>query len=141
MTHVRIAAIPLQSIPDPARGGLGVAEVGKHVPFAIQRLFYMYDMREGIVRGEHAHRAQEQFLIAIAGSVIVRAEDAAGATTFRLDSPCLGLFVPAMTWLTVEAGSASTICVVLASGLYDEADYIRDRGAFLALITHNRRKP
>ena len=124
--------IELQSIPDAERGILGVAECDTHVPFQIRRIFYQYEMPSGVKRGGHAHIEQQQFLIAMSGAIKVTAQKAENQWSFTLDHPALGLYIPAMTWLTLETLQTGSICLVLTSGKYVESDYIREYNEFLA---------
>jgi len=126
--------IQLQSIPDADRGVLGVAECDTHVPFKIKRIFYQYDMPTGVKRGGHAHLEQMQFLIAISGVLKVEASQGNRKLLFTLDNPTKGLFIPRMTWLTIETMAADSICLVLTSGKYIESDYIREYQAFLNML-------
>ena len=114
------------------RGRLLAAETGPHVPFGVQRIFAIYDVPAGLARGGHAHRRQEQFLIMLAGSCKITAESADSSSEECLVAPTEGLYVPAGVWLELRDFSPGAICLVLASGPFDEADYIRDYGEFKA---------
>jgi hypothetical protein len=129
-----VKLVRLQKKPDPQRGMLCIAETDRDIPFTVQRIFYMYDMPVDGERGDHAHRAQHQFLIAMHGKLSVIAHSAKGTESFTLDEPALGLHVPPMTWLTIRALTSGAVCLVLSSDHYDEADYIRDRTEFDRLI-------
>jgi hypothetical protein len=126
--------IPLQSIPDPARGELVVGQAGENIPFSFPRIFMLCGMPLGGRRGNHAHRRQHQMLIAAAGEFRIVTRDGKGEETFMLESPALALHVPPLTWVTIEAMSHGATCLVLASAEFDEADYIRDPGEFERLI-------
>lgn len=115
-----------------ASGSLAFAEAGCELPFVPQRLFTVWDVAPEGGRGRHAHRRCEQFLICVSGSLRALVETPAGSRSYRLDSPSIGLHVPAMVWTELHDHIAGTVLVVLASHPYDEADYIRDHGAFLA---------
>lgn len=116
-----------------ARGALTFAQQGDHFPFQAKRFFALYSLPPGANRGGHAHRAQHQFLVMLAGSVIVTVDDGATRTPVLLDRPNLALHAPPMLWLDLQEFSQGAICMVLASDVYDEADYIRDRAEFLKL--------
>jgi dTDP-4-dehydrorhamnose 3,5-epimerase-like enzyme len=116
------------------RGRLLAAEGGRHVPFGVQRIFAISDVPAGLARGGHAHRRQEQFLIMLAGSCTITAESADSSSEENLVAPTEGLYVPAGVWLELRDFSPGAICLVLASGPFDEADYIRDYSAFKAGI-------
>mgnify|MGYP003135437523 CR=1 FL=1 len=126
-------AVNLQAIPD-GRGLLCVAECDRHVPFTVKRVFYISGMRSGVARGHHAHREQMQFIICPAGALQLDCQWASGTGSLRLDTPDRGLFVPAMTWLSFRAETDEALCMVLASGPYDESDYIRNADEFKQLL-------
>ena len=127
-TGPRLLDLPI--IADAARGSLGFAEAGTHIPFQPMRAFYLFDLPRNVSRGGHAHRADEQLLICLSGAFSVRAENAIGETTFKLDSPAHGLYVPPMTWLDLQTRVAASILLVLTALPYDQADYIQDYDAF-----------
>lgn len=115
-----------------ARGAINILEIRKDLPFECQRIFYTYTVPEGSVRGEHAHRVCEQFLIALRGVVTVVVDDGHGhRDKVVLDSPSKGLWLPHGHWGEQSGHSPDNILLVLASLPYDNADYIRDYDAFL----------
>jgi dTDP-4-dehydrorhamnose 3,5-epimerase-like enzyme len=116
-----------------ARGALIFGQDPDHVPFAIKRFFALFDVAPGSNRGGHAHRAQHQFVVMLAGAATVTVDDGAARTPVRLDRPNLALHVPPMLWLDLDDFAAGAVCLVLASDVYLEADYIRDRDTFLRL--------
>jgi dTDP-4-dehydrorhamnose 3,5-epimerase-like enzyme len=116
-----------------ARGALMFAQQGHHVPFPVQRLFAIYNVAEGSSRGGHAHRAQHQLLMMVAGKVTITIDDGVTSSRVLLDRPNLALYVPPMLWLELDDFSQDAVCVVLVSDVYSEADYIRDRDEFLRL--------
>lgn len=114
------------------RGALNVLEIARELPFGCQRIFYTYTVPEGSVRGEHAHKLCEQFLISIRGTITVRVDDGGGnRDEIVLDSPSKGLWLPHGCWGEQSGHSDDNILLVLASLPYDAADYIRDYDAFL----------
>jgi UDP-2-acetamido-3-amino-2,3-dideoxy-glucuronate N-acetyltransferase len=115
------------------RGSL-VATEFTDLPFVPQRTFLVYDVPSKEVRGEHAHRACEQFLICVSGSVNVLADDGTHRQEFVLDDPSVGIHLKAMTWGTQYKYSPGTVLLVFASLPYDDADYIRDYEEFLTLV-------
>ena len=123
--------IRLTSAKD-ARGSLSVGEFQREVPFPVSRFFAVYDVPSREVRGEHAHRRCQQFLVCVSGSVSVMADDGHHRFEAVLDSPEIGLFMPPMTWGTQYNYSADAVLLVLASDPYDPDDYIRDYDNFLA---------
>ena len=115
-----------------ARGNLTFIEGGRHVPFDIKRVYYLYDVPSGADRGGHAHRTLTQMLIALSGSFDVHTDTGHARRTFHLNRANIGLSLPAMTWREIDNFSGGSVCLVLASAYYDEDDYIRDHEAFLA---------
>lgn len=126
--------VRLQAFDDPRQGNLCIATAEREVPFHFPRLFFMHGLKAGMRRGDHAHRAQHQFLVAMHGAFDVAWVNAKGAGRFSLSDPRQGLHVPPLTWITVEARSDDAVCLVLASDVYDEADYIRNRADFDRMI-------
>lgn len=116
------------------RGDLCAAELGRELPFVVRRSFFIYNVPNAEVRGEHAHHQCEQFLIAVQGAVRVRVDDGRCREEFLLDSPGLGLHLPPLVWGTQYRYSEGAMLLVLASHPYDPDDYIRDYGEFLALV-------
>jgi dTDP-4-dehydrorhamnose 3,5-epimerase-like enzyme len=116
------------------RGTLSVAEVGHLLPFAPQRYFLVYQVPSKDVRGEHAHRTLEQFLVCVQGSVSVVVDDGTAREEFLLNRPTLGIYIPPLVWATQYRYSSDAILMVLASAPYDADDYIRNYDEFLATV-------
>ncbi|MDT8068089.1 MAG: FdtA/QdtA family cupin domain-containing protein [Terriglobia bacterium] len=116
--------IELPKIADP-RGNLTFIESSRHVPFDIKRVFYLYDVPTGADRGAHAHRALHQCLICLAGSFGVTLDDGRRSRRVTLNRPWRGLHVPPMIWAAEVDFNPGSVCMVLASALYDERDYYR----------------
>lgn len=112
------------------RGSLTFGEYDKHLPFHPKRYFVIFDVPSIEVRGEHAHRQQHQFLVCLKGSCSVVLDDAQTREEVVLDKPNLGLYLPPMAWGIQYKYSADAILLVLASDVYDAADYIRDYDEF-----------
>jgi hypothetical protein len=117
--------IDLPRVPDQ-RGNLTFIEGGKHVPFEIARVYWIYDVPGGEKRGGHAYRILDEFLIALSGSFDVILDDGSQHHTVQLNRPGSGLFVSRMTWRHLENFTTNAVCLILASTEYDERDYIRD---------------
>lgn len=117
-----------------SRGSLAVLEVGNHVPFVIQRAYYLYDVPEGAERGGHAHKALHQVFIAVAGAFDLVLRDGMSTRRIRLDSPHQACYVGPMVWRELEAFSEGAVCLVLASAPYDESDYYRDFEDYLQVV-------
>lgn len=125
--------IPLPKVEDP-RGNLTFLEPGRHLPFAFQRVYYTYDVPGGVVRGGHAHRECEEFVIAASGSFDVVLDDGSQTRRFFLNRSYYGLYIPKMVWRVLENFSSGSVCLVVASLPYDEADYFRDYATFLQAV-------
>ena len=123
--------IDLPKIYDP-RGNLTVAEQMRNVPFEVKRVYWTYDVPAGERRGGHAHKECVEFIIAVSGSFTVTLDDGKGnRKDFHLNHPWQGLLVPTGIWRTLEDFSSGAVCLVLASELYDEDDYIYEYEDFL----------
>ncbi|MCR5877645.1 FdtA/QdtA family cupin domain-containing protein [Phenylobacterium sp. J367] len=131
MTQPLARFLDLPVVADP-RGNLSFIEANRHIPFGIERVYYLYDVPSGSERGGHAHLALNQLLIAVAGSFDVRLHDGTREETVTLNRPNRGLHIGPMLWREIENFSSGSVCLVLASTVYDEADYIRDFDQFLA---------
>lgn len=115
-----------------SRGAINILEIKRELPFECQRIFYTYSVPEGSIRGEHAHKACEQFLISIKGDILVTIDDGMGhRDEIFLDSASKGLWLPSGCWGEQSGHSPDNILLVLASLPYDNNDYIRDYGEFL----------
>lgn len=122
--------LELPKIKDP-RGNLTFIESGKHIPFDIQRVYYLYDVPGGAERGGHAHRELHQLIIAMSGSFDILLDDGYEKKQFNLNRSYYGLYICPMIWRSIDNFSSGSVCMVLASNLYDEADYYRNYEEFL----------
>lgn len=113
------------------RGNLSFIEGNRHVPFDIARVYYVYDVPGGEARGAHGHRALSQVLIATSGSFEVTLDDGNARRTYTLNRPFEGLLVVPMIWRELHDFASGSVCMVLASHIYDEEDYFRDYDDFL----------
>jgi hypothetical protein len=125
--------VNLPKFVDP-RGNLSFVEGGRHIPFDFKRVYYLYGLAEGATRAGHGHRNLKQFMIALAGSFTVEIDDGEKVKVFKLDRPDVGLFIPQMMWRDLNSFSEGAVCLVLASELYDEADYFRERAQFINAV-------
>lgn len=124
--------IELPKISDP-RGNLSFIEGGRHVPFDIKRVYYLYDVPGGSDRGSHAHKSLHQFIVAMSGSFDVVLDDGREKKRFHLNRSYYGLYVCPMMWRDLDNFSSGAVCMVLASTYYDAGDYIRDYAEFRRL--------
>lgn len=131
ISDCRITGLP--QVHDP-RGNLTFIEGGRHVPFEIKRVYYLYDVPGGAERGGHAHRELEQLIIAMSGSFDVVLDDGYIRQRFHLNRSYYGLYIRNMVWREIDNFSSGSVCMVLASNYYDEADYYRDYQQFLAAV-------
>ena len=127
----QVQLINLPKIFDP-RGNLTFVEGERHIPFEIKRVYYLYDVPGGEVRGGHAHRGLEQFIIAASGSFEGVLDDGLHRKSYFLNRSYHGLYIPRMVWRELVNFSSGSVCLVLASAYYDEADYYRNYMEFLA---------
>jgi UDP-2-acetamido-3-amino-2,3-dideoxy-glucuronate N-acetyltransferase len=133
---IRVSGVELRRIThaDDLRGSLIAVEFADQLPFVPRRFFLVFDVPSKEVRGEHAHRVCEQFLICVAGELSVVVDDGVNRQEFLLDTPSLGVYVPPLVWGTQYAYSSDARLLVLASHEYDPDDYIRSYEDFLGAI-------
>ena len=127
--NCRVIQLPRLS---DSRGNLTFVEQGRHVPFDIQRVYYLYDIPLDAEKGGHGHKALHQLIVAMSGSFDVLLDDGQRRKTVRLARPDHGLYVCPMIWRELVNFTAGAVCMVLASSLYDETDYYRDYATFIA---------
>ena len=126
INNVKIIDIP--KVHDE-RGFLAVIEKDV-IPFVIKRVYYLYDVPTESSRGGHAHKQQQSIIIALSGSFEVIVDDGKSKKRIMLNKPNQGLFIPTNIWREIENFSSGSVCLVLASTEYDEAEYIRDYKQF-----------
>jgi len=126
--------VELPVVHDP-QGNLTFVEQKRHVPFEIARVYHLYDVPGGAMRGGHAHRGCEEMLIAMSGSFEVVIDDGARKESVRLSRSYLGLYLPPMIWRELIDFSSGSVCMVLASEYFDEGDYIRDYTEFEVAVS------
>lgn len=125
--------VALKSAVD-VRGSLAVAQLGDQLPFVPRRLFFVYDVPSREVRGEHAHRVQEQLLVCVKGACAVVVDDGESREELRLDAPERAVHIQPLVWGIQYRFTPDAVLVVAASGEYDPDEYIRDYDEFLALV-------
>lgn len=124
--------ITLPKILDP-RGNLTFIESNNQIPFKIERTYWVYDVPGGEFRGGHAYFENEELIIALSGSFDVVLDNGFEKKTFQMNRSYFGLYVPKMIWRHLENFSSNSLCLVLASQIYNEKDYIREYNEFLNL--------
>lgn len=112
-------------------GNLTSITNNEEVPFAVKRIYYLYDVPGGNSRGSHAHKGLYQIMIALSGSFTVTLDDGTLKRSFMLNQPYQGLLIPPGLWRDLDDFSSGSVCMVLASELYEEGDYIREYSDFL----------
>ena len=112
------------------RGNLSFIEGLNHIPFEIKRAYWIYDVPGGEIRGGHAYKTLSEFIVALSGSFDVILNDGKEEKKYSLNRSYYGLYVPKMLWRRLENFSTNSFCLVLASDIYSQIDYIRDFDEF-----------
>ena len=133
MTISDCTFLELPKIADP-RGNLTFLEGGRHVPFEIKRLFYLYDVPGGAQRAGHALKTCHQFLIAMSGSFDVRLDDGNETKRYHLNRSYQGVYIPPLIWREIDNFSSGSVCAVLASEGYDDCGYYRTYDEFVKAV-------
>ncbi|MGA9585762.1 MAG: FdtA/QdtA family cupin domain-containing protein [Terracidiphilus sp.] len=133
MGRERFQLIDLPKIADP-RGNLSFIEGGRHVPFEIKRVYYLYDVPGGETRAGHAMKTGSKFIIAASGSFDVILDDGKERTTIGLNRSWKGVYIPPMIWRELVNFSSAAVCLALASDYFDEGDYIREYEDFARTV-------
>lgn len=133
MSIDKCALIELPKIQDQ-RGNLTFVESGRHIPFDIKRVYYLYDVPGGASRAAHGHKALHQLMVAMSGSFDVTLDDGFHKKKFHLNRSYLGLYIPPMIWRDLDNFSSGAVCMVLASDYYDENDYFRNYSDFMDAV-------
>ncbi len=128
LSEVKIINLP--KIEDP-RGNLSFIEEEKHIPFKIERTYWIYDVPGGQVRGGHAFKNQLEFIVALSGSFDVVIDDGVNKQIYSLNRSYYGLYIPAGLWRQMQNFSTNSLAMVLSSTEFSEADYIREYPDFL----------
>lgn len=131
MEYNKPVIINFPKIEDP-RGNLSFVEEERHIPFTIERVYWIYDVPGGQVRGGHAFKKQQELIVALSGSFGVVVDDGCEKQTFNLNRSYYGLFIPAGYWRQMENFSTNSLALVMSSTCYEEQDYIRDYEEFCA---------
>lgn len=115
------------------RGKLGFLECKEDIPFNIQRVFYILGAKKNEIRGKHAHKRCNQFLISLKGSIKITCDDGSNKKVYKLDHPYEGLLIPPLIWGEQHYLSKESILIVLSDYNYDEEEYIRDYDNFILI--------
>lgn len=126
--------INLPKIEDP-RGNLTFIEEENHIPFKINRVYWIYDVPGGQVRGGHAFKEQQEFIVALSGSFDVVIDNGKQKQTISLNRSYYGLYIPEGLWREMNNFSTNSLALVLSSTFYHENDYIRDYKDYLKWLT------
>ena len=127
--------IDLPKVADP-RGNLSFIQNNDQIPFDIKRTYWIYDVPGGMYRDGHAFRTQHEFIVALSGSFDVVLHDGVEEKRIHLSRSYYGIYVPPMTWRSIDNFSTNSVALVLSSTLYDANDYIRDFEEFKAIVNN-----
>ena len=125
-----VKLINLPKIEDP-RGNLSIIEEENHIPFKIERTYWIYDVPGGQVRGGHAFKNQQEFIVALSGSFDVIVDDGKNKQTFSLNRSYMGLYLPFGLWRQIQNFSTNALAMILSSTQFSNNDYIREYDEFL----------
>lgn len=118
------------------RGNLSFIEQNNHVPFAIKRAYWIYDVPGGKCRGAHGYRENQELVVALSGSFDVVLDNGNETCSFHLNRSYYGLYIPKNTWRIMNNFSTNSLALVLSSTEYDESDYIFDYNEFKKIVNH-----
>ena len=136
MSRKQIKLVDLPKILDP-RGNLSFFENNNQIPFEIKRTYWIYDVPGGELRGSHAFKESNEFIVALSGSFDVVLNDGKKEVTYNLNRSYFGLFVPNMIWRRLENFSTNSLALVVSSAKYDESDYIRNFDEYKIMKNEN----
>ncbi len=128
--------ISLPKIEDE-RGNLSFIQTGKELPFKIKRVYWIYDVPGGQIRGGHAFKQQDEVIIALSGSFDVIVNNGSNKKSHQLNRSYYGLYVPSGLWRHIENFSTNSVALIVSSTHYDELDYIRDFSDYLSYLKNN----
>ena len=130
--------INLPKIEDP-RGNLTFVEEENHIPFTIKRVYWIYDVPGGQVRGGHAFKEQQELVIALSGSFDVVLDNGNVKQTYSLNRSYFGLYIPAGLWRQMQNFSTNSLALVLSSTCYNADDYIREYNEYIEFRKHDKK--
>lgn len=120
------------------RGNLTFVEQVRHVPFEFKRVYWIYDVPGGQIRGGHAFIHQQEMIIALSGSFDVVLNDGINVKPYHLNRSYFGLYIPAGIWRHMENFSTNSVALVISSTVYDENDYIRDFSSYQTYLNEHK---
>ena len=129
----QVKIIDLPKMEDP-RGNLTFIEEDNHIPFKIERVYWIYDVPGGQIRGGHAFKVQQEIVIALSGSFDVVVDSGSEKRTYSLNRSYYGLYIPAGLWRYMGNFSTNSLAMVISSMPFSELDYIRDYDEFLKRV-------
>lgn len=132
----KVHIIDLPKVTDP-RGNLSFIQNNDQIPFDIKRVYWIYDVPGGMFRDGHAFRQQHEFIVALSGSFDVVLSDGNQERRIHMSRSYYGLYVPPMTWRSIDNFSTNSVALVLSSTLYDPNDYIRDFELYKTIVNKN----
>ncbi|WP_286777306.1 sugar 3,4-ketoisomerase [Sphingobacterium sp. UBA2074] len=135
MNQERIIQLP--KILDK-RGNLSFFENNSQIPFVIERSYWIYDVPGGELRGSHAFKEQQEFIVALSGSFDITVNDGKIEKTFSMNRSYYGLYIPKMIWRKIDNFSTNSLALIVSDRKFDEADYIRDFDEFKTLINDEK---
>lgn len=139
MSLEKVKIIDLPKISDP-RGNLSLFESGVHIPFEIKRTYWIYDVPGGEVRGSHAFKESQEFIVALSGSFDVVLNDGTKEIKYSLNRSYFGLYVPSLLWRSLDNFSTNSLAMIVSSIDFDKKDYIRDFNEFKLIINNESSK-
>ncbi|MFH0734104.1 MAG: FdtA/QdtA family cupin domain-containing protein [bacterium] len=137
MNFEKVKIIDLPKVINKS-GNLSFIESNKHIPFEIKRVFWIYDVPGGEIRGGHAYRAQREFIIALSGSFDIIVDDGKTIRQFQLNRSYFGLYLPPKTWRHMENFSTNALSLHLSSSEFNKDDYIYDYQLFKELVKNDK---
>ncbi len=137
MVYNEVTEIELPKIKD-LRGNLSFLEEGNHIPFKINRAYWIYDVPGGEGRGGHAYTNTAEFIIPLSGAFTVEVSCGEKNTTYRMSRTNKGLFVPKMTWREINDFTSNSVCLVVSDTMFSDCEYIRDFMEYIRLYNLSR---
>lgn len=122
------------SIKGDSRGSLIALEVGVEIPFEVKRIYYIFDTKQDVIRGCHAHKTLKQVLVCVSGACMITLDDGTKREKIHLDKPTSGLFIGPGIWREMSEFTPDAVLLVIASAHYEVSDYIHSYNEFLEIV-------